>query len=134
MGKVAFGDFTPEISYKGEFEELEHTFENFNRMVKELNSVEIMRNDFIADVSHEFKTPLSAITGYATLLQDSELKEEEKNEYIRKIFFNIEKLNDLTENILKLSRMEHQQILGTGTGFAGNSVSGASVFAIYGMD
>ena len=79
-GKVASGDFTTEISYQGRFEELERTFENFNRMVKELDSVEIMRNDFIADVSHEFKTPLSAITGYATLLQDSELTEEEKNE------------------------------------------------------
>lgn len=107
--QVAAGDFTPEISYQGEFEELENTFQNFNRMVKELNSVEIMRNDFIADVSHEFKTPLSAITGYATLLQDSELSEEERKEYIRKIFFNIEKLNDLTENILRLSKMEHQQ-------------------------
>ena len=112
-GKVASGDFSPEISYKGEFEELERTFENFNRMVKELNSVEIMRNDFIADVSHEFKTPLSAITGYATLLQDSELSEEERGEYIKKIFFNIEKLNDLTENVLCLSKMEHQQFLET---------------------
>ncbi|MBP3568834.1 MAG: HAMP domain-containing histidine kinase [Lachnospiraceae bacterium] len=109
--QVAAGDFTPEISYHGEFEELENTFQNFNRMVKELNSVEIMRNDFIADVSHEFKTPLSAISGYATLLQDSELTEEERNDYIRKIFFNIEKLNDLTENILRLSKMEHQQFL-----------------------
>lgn len=112
-GKVASGDFTPEISYQGDFEDMERTFENFNRMVKELNSVEIMRNDFIADVSHEFKTPLAAITGYATLLQDSELTEEEKSEYIRKIFFNIEKLNDLTENILRLSKMEHQQFLET---------------------
>jgi len=110
-GKVASGDFTAEISYQGEFEELERTFENFNRMVKELNSVEIMRNDFIADVSHEFKTPLSAISGYATLLQDSELTEEEKTEYIRKIFFHIDKLNDLTENILRLSKMEQQQFL-----------------------
>ncbi len=109
--QVAAGDFTPELSYHGEFEELDNTFQNFNRMVKELNSVEIMRNDFIADVSHEFKTPLSAITGYATLLQDSELTEEERKEYIRKIFFNIEKLNDLTENILRLSKMEHQQFL-----------------------
>lgn len=109
--QVATGDFTPELSYHGEFEELENTFQNFNRMVKELNSVEIMRNDFIADVSHEFKTPLSAITGYATLLQDLELTEEERNDYIRKIFFNIEKLNDLTENILRLSKMEHQQFL-----------------------
>lgn len=109
--QVAAGDFTPELSYHGEFEELENTFQNFNRMVKELNSVEIMRNDFIADVSHEFKTPLSAISGYATLLQDSELTEEERKEYIQKMFFHIEKLNDLTENILRLSKMEHQQFL-----------------------
>lgn len=109
--QVAAGDFTPEISYHGEFEELDNTFQNFNRMVKELNSVEIMRNDFITDVSHEFKTPLAAISGYATLLQDSELAEEERSDYIRKIFFNIEKLNDLTENILRLSKMEHQQFL-----------------------
>jgi len=116
-GRVAAGDFSPEISYHGEFEELENTFLNFNRMVKELNSVEIMRNDFIADVSHEFKTPLSAITGYATLLQEPELSEEERTEYIRKIFFNIDKLNDLTENILCLSKMEHQQFLETPSSF-----------------
>ena len=116
-GRVAAGDFSPEISYHGEFEELENTFLNFNRMVKELNSVEIMRNDFIADVSHEFKTPLSAITGYATLLQEPELSEEERTEYIRKIFYNIDKLNDLTENILCLSQMEHQQFLETPSSF-----------------
>lgn len=112
-GKVAAGDFTTELSYQGEFKELERTFENFNQMVKELNSVEIMRNDFIADVSHEFKTPLSAITGYATLLQDTELSQEEREVYIKKIFMQIEKLDDLTENILRLSKMEHQQFLDT---------------------
>ena len=99
------------MSYDGDLEELESTIENFNRMVRELNSVEIMRNDFIADVSHEFKTPLSAISGYATFLQDPELSEEEKKEYIKKIFFNIEKLNDLTANILHLSKLEHQQFM-----------------------
>ena len=107
--RVAAGDFTTKLSYQGDFVELEETIKNFNRMVKELNSVEIMRNDFIADVSHEFKTPLSAITGYATFLQDPELSEEGKKEYIQKIFFNINKLNDLTENILQLSKLEHQQ-------------------------
>lgn len=107
--KVAEGDFSVQIKYKGKIAELEDTVNSFNRMVKELNSVEIMRNDFIADVSHEFKTPLSAILGYATFLQDPELPEAEKEEYIRKIFFNIEKLNDLTDNILRLSKLEHQQ-------------------------
>ena len=55
-------------------------------MAKELNSVEIMRNDFIANVSHEFKTPLSSIAGYVTLLQDSDLSESERNEYIQMVF------------------------------------------------
>ncbi|MBP3610014.1 MAG: HAMP domain-containing histidine kinase [Lachnospiraceae bacterium] len=109
--RVAAGDFSSQLTYQGGFVELEETIRNFNRMVKELGSVEIMRNDFIADVSHEFKTPLSAISGYATFLQDPELTGEERNEYIRKIFFNIDKLNDLTENILRLSKLEHQQFL-----------------------
>lgn len=109
--KVAEGDFSVQLSYDGGLEELQDAIQNFNHMIKELNSVEIMRNDFIADVSHEFKTPLSAISGYATFLQDSELSEEERNEYIHKIFFHIDKLNDLTENILRLSKLERQQYL-----------------------
>ena len=109
--KVAEGDFSVQLSYNGGLEELQDTIQNFNHMIKELNSVEIMRNDFIADVSHEFKTPLSAISGYATFLQDPELSKEETNEYIHKIFFNIDKLNDLTENILRLSKLERQQYL-----------------------
>lgn len=107
--KVAKGDFDVQLQYDGQVEELNKAINNFNRMAKELNSVEIMRNDFIADVSHEFKTPLSAISGYATFLQDPELTEDERAEYVRKIFFNIDKLNDLTENILRLSKLEHQQ-------------------------
>lgn len=107
--KVATGDYSVRLDYDGGIEEFKDTMDNFNRMVKELDSVEIMRNDFIADVSHEFKTPLSAISGYATFLQDPELAEEERKECIRKIFFNIDKLNDLTDNILRLSKLEHKQ-------------------------
>lgn len=108
---VANGDYNISLTYEGEIVEINHTFQNFNKMIRELNSVEIMRNDFIANVSHEFKTPLSSITGYVTLLQDSELTEEERNEYIQMAFFNIEKLNDLTENILRLSKLENQNTL-----------------------
>ncbi len=109
--EVSKGNFDVQVEYDGKLEELNNTISNFNRMVKELNSVEIMRNDFVADVSHEFKTPLAAITGYTTFLQDLELSQEEKDEYIRKIFFNVDKLNELTENILRLSKLEHQQFL-----------------------
>ena len=81
---------------------------NFNQMVEELNSVEMLRKDFIADVSHEFKTPLSSITGYITLLQDPDLTPQERQEYVQMAIFNAEKLNDLTANILRLSRLENQ--------------------------
>ena len=109
--KVAHGDYDIRLEYHGQIKELSTTIENFNFMVQELNSVEIMRQDFIANVSHEFKTPLSSITGYVTLLQDPELTEEERNEYIQMAFFNIEKLNDLTGNILQLSKLENQNTI-----------------------
>jgi len=109
--QVAKGDYSGQLTYSGHVEEINSTVENFNLMVQELSSVEIMRKDFIANVSHEFKTPLSSITGYVTLLQDPDLSEEERSEYIQMAFFNIEKLNDLTGNILQLSRLENQSTL-----------------------
>lgn len=106
--KVASGDYNIKLSYDGHITEIANVFENFNIMTQELNSVEMMRNDFIANVSHEFKTPLSSIIGYMTLLQDTDLPMEERQEYIRRTIFNIEKLNHLTGNILQLSKLENQ--------------------------
>lgn len=83
---------------------------NFNVMTRELAGTEILRNDFIENVSHEFKTPLSAIEGYATLLQRKELSEEKRTEYTRRILFNTRRLSTLIGNILLLSRLEHQEI------------------------
>lgn len=108
--KVAAGDYNTKLSYDGKIAEIASVFENFNSMTQELNSVEMMRNDFIANVSHEFKTPLSSVVGYMMLLQDADLPEEERQEYVNRIFFNIEKLNDLTGNILQLSKLENQSI------------------------
>lgn len=109
--KIAKGEYNVRIEYDGHIEEISRTIDSFNKMAQELNSVEMIRNDFVANVSHEFKTPLASITGYVTLLQDPELTEEERSEYIRKTFFNIEKLGDLTENILRLSKVENQTYL-----------------------
>lgn len=106
--QIAKGNYNISLKYNGHVEELENAINNFNLMAKEINSVEMIRNDFIANVSHEFKTPLSSIMGYVTLLQDTELTEDERKVYIQKTFFNIEKLNDLTENILRLSKLENQ--------------------------
>ncbi len=107
--RIAKGIFDVHIDYGGNIEELNTTIENFNNMVKELNSVEMLRTDFITNVSHEFKTPLSSIKGYVTLLQDPDLSGEEKNEYIRRVFLNIAKLDDLTGNILMISKLENQE-------------------------
>ncbi|MBQ2957657.1 MAG: HAMP domain-containing histidine kinase, partial [Clostridia bacterium] len=109
--RIAKGYFDVRLDYTGAVDELKTTIDNFNQMAKELSSVEMMRNDFIANVSHEFKTPLSSINGYLTLLQDPELSEEERREYIQKTFLNIDRLNDLTENILRLSKLENQQYM-----------------------
>lgn len=113
--KIAKGDYSVQLKYHGTIREVKTTIENFNRMARELNSVEMIRKDFITNVSHEFKTPLSSIMGYVTLLQDNELSESERQAYIQKVFFNINKLNDLTENILQLSKLENQDYLSAPT-------------------
>ena len=105
---VATGDFNVRISTRTDVEELNTTFDNFNNMVKELNSIETLRNDFVANVSHEFKTPLATIEGYAMLLQDESLSEAERNEYISKITENTRRLSSLTGNILLISKLDNQ--------------------------
>lgn len=79
-------------------------------MAKELSGIEMLRNDFIENVSHEFKPPLSAIEGYATLLQKKGLSEEKRVEYTQRILQNTQRLSTLTGNILLLSRLENQEI------------------------
>lgn len=109
--KIAHGDYSVRLDNNSRVTEVSETIESFNHMAEELGSVEMMRNDFIANVSHEFKTPLSALSGYVTILQDSSLSDEERREYSSKAFFSIEKLSDLTDNILRLTKLEHQSSL-----------------------
>ena len=83
--------------------------ESFNRMTEELAKVEIFRTDFIENVSHEYKTPLTAIEGYATLLQNDHLSDEKRMEYTQKILDNTRRLSQLSSNVLLLSRLEHME-------------------------
>ncbi len=105
---VATGNFNVKITAQTDIEELNTTFDNFNNMVTELNSIETLRNDFVANVSHEFKTPLAAIEGYAMLLQDENLTDEERGEYVRKITDNTKRLSSLTGDILLISKLDNQ--------------------------
>lgn len=107
---VAKGDFTIRLNEKTSVSEFREMANNFNIMVKELENTEMLRKDFIENVSHEFKTPLSAIEGYTTLLQKKDLSEEKRREYIEKILLSTHRLNSLTGNILLLSRLENQEI------------------------
>lgn len=79
-------------------------------MTKELGKTEIFRSDFINNVSHEFKTPLSAIEGYATLLQNKSLGEEKRVLYATKIIYNTRRLSSLVGNVLELSKLENHKI------------------------
>lgn len=108
--EVARGNFSITVSDSSRLDEVQTTFRSFNAMVRELESTAALSNDFVANVSHEFKTPLTAIEGYAMLLQDSELTAQEREEYLDKILANTQRLTALVGNVLMLSRMENKQV------------------------
>ncbi|MGN0990482.1 MAG: ATP-binding protein [Candidatus Ventricola sp.] len=114
MRAVAQGDFTVSVKpvhKRSKFDYMDLMFEDFNRMVQELSSIETMKDDFIANVSHEIKTPLAVIRGYASALQRDNLSEEERREYAATIASASENLSVLISNILKLNKLENQEIV-----------------------
>lgn len=110
MDKVADGDFSVRLEDKSTSKEILEIYSGFNLMAEELSATEILQTDFVSNVSHEFKTPINAIEGYATLLQSTENIDETENEYIEKILFNTKRLSSLVGSILLLSKLENQQI------------------------
>ncbi|MCL2775226.1 MAG: HAMP domain-containing histidine kinase [Oscillospiraceae bacterium] len=109
VSEVAKGNFDIRLDEKERIKELKELTQNFNIMAHELSCTETLRNDFVDNVSHEFKTPISAINGYATLLQDKTLSEAERDEYIKFIIDSSKQLSTLSENILNLSKLENQE-------------------------
>lgn len=113
-GKVAKGDFSvyiPPLHTSNRHDYLDLMFLDFNKMVAELGSLETMRSDFIANVSHEIKTPLAGIQNYAQLLQRPGLTKEDQETYISAILSSTRRLSALVTNILKLNKLESQQIV-----------------------
>ena len=111
--KMIDGDFSVRIepiAKLGTDDSFNEIIEVINKMAEELSSVETLRTDFIANVSHEMKTPLAVMQNYGTLLQAPDLSEEKRVEYAKAITDASRRLADMMTNILKLNRLENQQI------------------------
>lgn len=82
--------------------------QNFNKMANVLKNVEYLQKDFMSNVSHEFKTPVASIQGFAKLLKDENISKEEKEEYLNIIIEESNRLSNLSTNVLKLSKIENK--------------------------
>lgn len=111
--KIMQGDFSVRIKPQSRFatdDNFNQIIDCFNKMAQELGSVETLRTDFIANVSHEMKTPLAVMNNYGKLLQSPGLSEERRLEYAKGVTDGSRRMADMMTNILKLNRLENQQI------------------------
>lgn len=106
--RIARGDFKVHVKEKRK-DEIGKLIGNFNKMAGELAGIEILRSNFVSDMSHEFKTPLTSIEGYTKLLRDCK-SDLERNEYIDIIIEETKRLSALSGNILLLNRIENENI------------------------
>ncbi len=112
--QIAKGDYSVRIprlkNTVNRADGLDEIIECFNKMAEELSGVETLQTDFIANVSHELKTPLAVMQNYGTLLQQPDLPEKDRIEYAKAVSEACRKLAGLITNILKLNKLENQQI------------------------
>lgn len=108
---IAKGDFSVRVKKLKQRGELSELMLNFNVMAEELGSIEIFRQNFINNFSHEFKTPIVSIRGFAKQLQKSTLTEQQRKEYTDIIISEAERLTNMSSNILLLTKFENQQII-----------------------
>lgn len=108
--RVSRGDFSARLNINNP-RQFKLLSKNFNLMVEELSGIEVLRTDFINNFSHEFKTPIISIKGFAEILKDEELSKEEKDEYLDIIIEESKRLTSLATNVLNLSKIETQVIL-----------------------
>lgn len=113
MERLASGDFSFRIPTDGRFRlrEVNDFAESYNVAAAELAGTEMMRSGFISDFSHEFRTPINSLSGFAQLLMDDDLTREERREYAGIIVEESQRLAGLSERILLLSKMEAVSIL-----------------------
>lgn len=106
--EIEKGNYKVQIENKDPRSEVGMLISNFNHMARELDNTEMFRKDFINNFSHEFKTPITSIAGFAARLQSGGLSEEKKQEYIEIIVKESRRLSALSSNILLLSHYENQ--------------------------
>lgn len=110
MNSLAEGDYNTRIYMYGNKYNTRLS-ESFNKLADELQNTEMLRSDFINDFSHEFKTPIVSIRGFAKLIKKGNLSQEEKSEYLDIIIDESERLTDMATNVLNLTKVENQHIL-----------------------
>lgn len=110
LQKVAEGDFSVRIEDSSVFANF-GIAHNFNNMASQLEGVETLREGFISDFSHEFKTPIVSIAGFAKLLKDPNLTTEQRNEFLDIIISESNRLVGLSESVLLLNRLDTQVIV-----------------------
>ncbi|MEH6956585.1 HAMP domain-containing sensor histidine kinase [Neobacillus drentensis] len=106
---VSKGDFSIKVIQQSD-DEIGTLAKNFNLMTEELNNMEYLRKDFISSVSHEFKTPIASIKGFAELLQNKNLSDEEFRTYTNIIIEETKRLSHLSSNMMRLSKLDNQRI------------------------
>lgn len=112
--KISSGDFSIKLEHShaySKYDEYDLIFDNINTMTAELSKNEILKTDFISNVSHEIKTPLAVIQNYAKSLKNNKIEDEKREELVDGLIFQTKKLSDLVSNILKLNKLENQKIM-----------------------
>ncbi len=114
LNRLASGDYSARLSFKGALSKhptVEELTQSFNALASELQQTEMLRSDFINNFSHEFKTPIVSIAGFARLLKKKDLTPEERAEYLDIIEKESLRLSQMATNVLNLSKVENQTIL-----------------------
>lgn len=103
--ELAKGNYKVRVNYEGK-DEISSLYASFNQMAVRLAKQETLRQQFISDVSHEFQTPLTAISGFATILKNENLTDEQRQKYADIILFNSNRLSHLSKNMLQLTLLD----------------------------
>lgn len=109
-GRIAEGDFTVQVDEKAGDRELREVSSAFNTMTRKLQGVEESRKEFVANVSHELRSPITSIRGFAEGMADGVIPEEERPKYLKLVADESKRLSSLIDDLLSLSRLERDDV------------------------